>query len=88
MELPAETLLKRCDGERFEIMVEDELGDDTGIRGNMCLRLRLATPADSKFVGLWNSSATRNKKELKALLDEPSDRLVPTCSSSWDDEES
>lgn len=70
VELPAETLLKRCDGERFEIMVEDELGDDTGIRGNMCLRLRLATPADSKFVRLWNSSITRNKKELKALLDE------------------
>jgi len=62
-------LIKRCDGERFELSVQDELGDDSFCRGTVALRLRLATPADSKFTKLWNTSRLTEKKILKALLD-------------------
>ena len=66
--LPVAEIIKRCNGERFELVVEDELGDDTGPRGKMALRLRLATPADAKFVAMWNDPRGRKPKLLKALL--------------------
>jgi hypothetical protein len=72
--LTSKEILEHCDGERFEVVVEDELGDDTGARGHLALRFRFSTPADSKFVRLWNSSRIKHKKLLKALLNDEDER--------------
>lgn len=67
--LDHQEIFQRCDGERFELTVQDELGDDSFSRGSLALRMRIATPADSKFTKLWNTSSISEKKMLRALLD-------------------
>jgi C2 domain len=66
--LSAVDLIKRCNGDRFELSVQDELGDDFVGRGKVALRLRVATPADAKFVHLWNGRHLKETSILKALL--------------------
>lgn len=68
VQLPASEIIQRCNGERFELVLLDELGDDTVGRGKVALRLRVATPADAKFVTLWNGRRLQESTILKALL--------------------
>jgi C2 domain len=66
--LKPEDFLKLCNGDRFELNVQDELCDDTSCRGKLALRLRLATPADVRFVTLWNGRRLKENTIVKALL--------------------
>ncbi|KAI2512698.1 Protein kinase C conserved region 2 [Fragilaria crotonensis] len=68
VELPAAEIIQRCNGERFELVLQDELGDDSIGRGKLALRLKVATPADAKFVTLWNHRRLQESTILKALL--------------------
>lgn len=71
--LKSSIILNHCDEERFELEMEDEIGQDTGLLGTLSLRIRVATKSDVKFVKTWNrAKATHGKKDeaVMALIQE------------------
>lgn len=47
-------ILSHCDEERFELNIEDELGEHTRNLGKLALRCRVATPSDIEILSVLN----------------------------------
>jgi hypothetical protein len=78
--LGSEKILAHCNEERFEVELEDELGQETGSLGTLALRMRVATKSDINFVKSWNrAQENRGKVDLavKALIEEEQTSVRP-----------
>lgn len=60
--IDSDTILSHCNENRFELNIEDELGEPTSNIGKLALRLRVATPSDIKL--LHHLSEKFQQKEL------------------------
>ena len=52
--LDSSSILSHCDEDRFELNIEDEIGEETSNLGRLALRFRMATPSDMKILRLFN----------------------------------
>jgi hypothetical protein len=68
--IDSSTILSHCDEERFEVNIEDEIGEVSSRLGKLALRFRIATPSDMKIVKMLNENNSR------ASIDESQRELV------------
>lgn len=75
--LDSNEILSRCDQKRFEVPIEDEVGEESIKLGKLALRFRPATDCDQQIVQLFNhnstfSNTTESQRALKNLMLESS----------------
>ena len=72
--IDSNTILSHCDEERFELNVEDELGEQISNLGKLALRFRVATPSDIKIL----NALSKNSQQPKELMDTILDSAIPS----------
>lgn len=74
--IDATKILERCDQQRFELTIADEIGEESTYLGKLALRFQVATKSDQEIVALFNQQKNPSKKhsrrELAAKLKESS----------------
>ncbi|KAG7365165.1 C2 domain containing protein [Nitzschia inconspicua] len=56
--MDSSTILAHCDQERFEVNIEDEIGEANRCFGKLALRFRVASPSDIQTVKFFNERGT------------------------------
>ena len=71
--LDSNEILSKC-GQRFEMQIKDNSGEQGAHRGRLALRFQVATESDQQIVGLFsqdvNLSKSHSRRELKRRLSE------------------
>lgn len=60
LNLDANAILSNCNQERFEVNLEDEMGEESAFLGSLALRFRLATPSDHRILPLLQSRLNKH----------------------------
>lgn len=68
--IDSSTILAHCDEERFEVDIEDEIGEETSHLGKLALRFRIASPSDMEVVKFFS------ERHAATSLDESHRELV------------
>jgi hypothetical protein len=73
------TILSHCDEERFELNVEDELGEQISNLGKLALRFRVATPSDVKILNSLNKNSQQQptRELMDTVLDSAISSSIP-----------
>ncbi len=67
--LDCDDVLSHCDQKRFEVNVEDELGEESSSLGSLALRFRLATEADQQIVRQFNQDSRLSKEKSQRAFE-------------------
>lgn len=61
--IDSSAILAHCDEDRFEVDIEDEIGEENRHLGRLALRFRIASPSDMKVVKFFNQRASTSAKD-------------------------
>jgi hypothetical protein len=77
--LDSNIILSHCDEKRFELNIEDELGEKLSNLGKLALRCRAATPSDIKILsGLHEEPRSTSHNDLAEGILDPKNKVEST----------
>jgi hypothetical protein len=77
--LESSMILSHCDDNRFEVNIEDEIGEEARNLGRLALRFRIATPSDLTILNHFNDTFRSSIDESqRELVDIVFDSTLPT----------
>mmetsp|Transcript_25709 Transcript_25709/g.28797 ORF Transcript_25709/g.28797 Transcript_25709/m.28797 type:complete len:1027 (-) Transcript_25709:81-3161(-) len=65
--IDSNTILSHCDEERFELNIEDELGEQISNLGKLAVRFRVATPSDAIILNSLSKNSQKQKELISAI---------------------
>jgi len=66
--LNADDILSKCDRQRLELKLSDDMGAEDAYRGKLALRFQVATDSDQQVVRLFNQGLNLSKSQSRAEL--------------------
>lgn len=66
--LDASNILSHCDQQRFEVQLEDEIGEESSFRGTLALRFRIAIESDQQIARLFHNNQKIASREAQDVI--------------------